>query len=494
MSAFTPKGQLFIAGEWVKGGGSLFQSVNPATGEIVWKGNEATSVDVDAAVASAAQAFFLWAERPLHERCTLLLRYAESLTRSKAFLAETISKETGKPLWESEGEVEAMIGKVPLSIDAYNERCQEKTKAVPQGTLYTRHLPHGVVAVLGPYNFPGHLPNGHIVPALLAGNAVVFKPSELTPRTAEEMVNIWQEAGLPPGLINLVQGGGQVGHTVAHHPGVRGLFFTGSYQTGLALSKFFSTDPGKILALEMGGNNPLLISKCSNLPAACIAIIQSAFLTTGQRCTCARRLILTDHSSPEELLSQLKKMMRSIVIGPYTDRPQPFMGPMVRATHAMKVLKSAERLRQEGAVSLIELHVKEEGSAFLFPGLVDVTGMAKRIDEEIFGPLLQVIRVRTLEEGIDEANDTQYGMSAGIITQDEKEFALFRNKVRAGVINWNTPLTMASSAAPFGGIKASGNFRPSAFYAADYCSYPVASLEAPAVNMPIKPIPGIPNS
>ncbi len=482
---------LFINNQWKSGSGDLFSSLNPATGEIIWQGKEASQADVEDAVSCAQQAFEKWSSLLIDERSRLLVEFSEILRDSQRDFAEIISKETGKTLWDSLGEVESMINKVNISLEAYGRRCAGMIRDQPHARSITRHRPHGVIAVLGPYNFPGHLPNGHIIPALLAGNTIVFKPSEFTPWVAEETLRLWQKAGLPPGVLNLVQGGRQTGQALIHHPGIQGIFFTGSYSTGLMLAQLFNAQTSKILALEMGGNNPLVIGEISDLHAAAYAIIQSAYLSAGQRCTCARRLIIPNNPNGEDLIAILIEMMKGLSIGPYTQLPEPFIGPLISEQHVKKILDTQKILRSKGGVSLVEMRHLQPGTGFISPGLMDVTSIENRPDEEIFGPFLQVIRVNDFQEAIEEANHTQFGLSAGLLSQKQEEYAYFFKYIRAGIVNWNAPLTGASSTAPFGGIKCSGNHRPSAYYAADYCAYPIASLETPELKMPSFFSPGI---
>src|SRR3954465_11858897 len=207
----------FIAGEWIEGAGEPFSSRNPATGETVWTGRGASGDDVNRAVTAARKAFDDWSSQPLSRRIDLLNAFAAQLKQRKADLVEMICRETGKPRWESGTEVDAMIGKVAISIDAPEKRRPETANETAGVTSATRYKPYGVVAVLGPFNFPGHLPNGHIVPALSAGNTVVFKPSELTPSVAGRTAQLWLDAGLPPGVLNVVQGGRATGQAVASH-------------------------------------------------------------------------------------------------------------------------------------------------------------------------------------------------------------------------------------------------------------------------------------
>lgn len=482
---------IFINNQWKPGSGSSFSSLNPATGEILWRGKEASLSDVNEAVLHAQQAFPSWSSLLIDERSRFLTDFADILRSSQKDLATIISQETGKPLWESMIEVEAMINKVDISLDAYGSRCAGMIRDQPHARLMTRHRPHGVLAVFGPYNFPGHLPNGHIIPALLAGNTIIFKPSELTPLVAEETIRLWQKAGLPPGVLNLVQGGRETGKAIAHHPNIQGILFTGSYSTGLYLSQLFGSHPSKILALEMGGNNPLIVGDIQDFQAAAYVVLQSAYLTSGQRCTCARRLIIPKTQVGEKVLEALMEMVNALSIGPYTQNPEPFMGPIISEKHAQQILKAQEMLKSKGGTSLLEMRHLKAGTGFISPGLMDVTAIQDCPDDEIFGPFLQVIRVDDFNEAIREANHTKFGLSAGLLSQNQKEYDQFFHHIQAGILNWNVPLTGASSAAPFGGIKCSGNYRPSAYYAADYCAYPVASMESRDLKMPGHFSPGI---
>ncbi|MBA3958517.1 MAG: succinylglutamate-semialdehyde dehydrogenase [Parachlamydiaceae bacterium] len=482
----------FINNQWeASSSGAPFSSRNPATEELVWQGQSATEKEVTAAVTAAHHAHPIWSALPIEERITYLKKFQGLLTEWSDRLSEMISKEIGKPRWEAKGEVAAMTNKIDISIEAYEDRCAKIIREHPSGLSVTRHKPHGVMAVFGPFNFPGHLPNGHIIPALLAGNTVVFKPSELAPGVGELTMQCWEAAGLPPGTINMVQGGRETGRVLVGQRHIDGLLFTGSWGTGLVFSEQFAKHPEKILALEMGGNNPLIFSSATDLKAAALTTIQSAFLTSGQRCSCARRLIVIKSPQGEAFVEELKTMMDHIKVGPYTDSPEPFMGPVINESAVSHLLAVQNTLKTKGAIPLREMHLLKLNTSLMSPGLMDVTHVALHVDEEVFGPFLQLIWVPNLEAAIIEANNTAFGLTAGLLSYSQEEYDLFYQRIRAGVINWNTPLTGASSAAPFGGIGRSGNFRPSAYYAADYCSYPVASLEAPEPKLPSKLPPGI---
>lgn len=283
---------LWINGEWRPGDGPRFSKQDPVNLKIVWQGEAADAGQVAEAVAAARQAFPAWARLPFADRQAIVEKFASLLEASKAELTAIIGAETGKPRWEAAGEVTAMINKVAISVKAYHTRTGEQHSDLPDGAATLRHRPHGVLAVFGPYNFPGHLPNGHIVPALLAGNTVVFKPSELTPHSGEAVVKLWEQAGLPAGVLNLLQGGRETGEALSGQADIDGLLFTGSSTTGFHLHRQLAGQPQKILALEMGGNNPLIIDDPRDVDAAVHLTIQSAFITAGQRCTCARRLLV----------------------------------------------------------------------------------------------------------------------------------------------------------------------------------------------------------
>ncbi|WP_163023498.1 succinylglutamate-semialdehyde dehydrogenase [Pseudomonas viridiflava] len=482
---------LYIAGAWQAGQGETITSLNPVTQQVLWSGQGATAGQVDLAVQAARQAFAGWARRSLQERIDVLEAFAARLKHHADDLARCIGEETGKPLWESATEVTTMVNKVAISVQSYRERTGEKSGPLGDATAVLRHKPHGVVAVFGPYNFPGHLPNGHIVPALLAGNTVLFKPSELTPKVAELTVKCWIEAGLPAGVLNLLQGDRETGIALAANPGIDGLFFTGSSRTGNALHQQFAGRPDKILALEMGGNNPLVVDEVQDVDAAVYTVIQSAFISAGQRCTCARRLLVPQGEWGDAFLARLVAVSETIEVGSFDQQPAPFMGSVISLDAALGLLDAQRILLAKGAVSLLEMRQPLAQSALLTPGIIDVTAVSERSDEELFGPLLQVIRYADFDAAIAEANDTHYGLAAGLLSDSEARYQQFWLESRAGIVNWNKQLTGAASSAPFGGVGASGNHRASAYYAADYCAYPVASLETGSLTLPATLTPGI---
>ncbi|MFC2952964.1 succinylglutamate-semialdehyde dehydrogenase [Marinicaulis aureus] len=469
--------KILINGVWRDGAGAEFSSSDPSTGETIWTGAAATKNDVSAAVSAARGAFEKWALTPLAERIAIMERYRDLIKRDAEELARLISRETGKPFWETKTEAATVSGKVDISIRAYHERTGEKETATGATRGVLRHKPHGVMAVLGPYNFPAHLPNGHIVPALIAGNTVVFKPSEMTPGPGAFIVERMMEAGVPEGVVNLVQGGRETGEALTGAD-VDGVLFTGGAKTGLAIHKMFADRLDVILALELGGNNPLIWWDVDDVDAAAFTVVQSAFLTSGQRCTCARRLIVPEGPEGDKALLALAKLTERLIVGAPFDDPQPFMGPVISPKIAEGLERAFDQLVDSDGVPVRNLSVIDEGKSFVSPGIIDVTMCADSVpDEEHFGPFLKVYRVKNFDDAIARANKTKFGLSAGILTDDKAKWEKFLALSRAGIVNWNRQTTGASGAAPFGGIGDSGNHRPSAYYAADYCAYPVASME-----------------
>ncbi|QFU02930.1 N-succinylglutamate 5-semialdehyde dehydrogenase [Halomonas sp. THAF5a] len=482
--------QLLIGGTWQAGRGEVIAKRDPVSDARLWEGQAADEAQVDAAVAAAREAFPAWARTPFAERQALVERFREVLETHREDLATTIAHETGKPLWEARTEIGAMIGKVAISLRAYQERTGERSRDLGDATAVLRHRPHGVMAVFGPYNFPGHLPNGHMVPALLAGNSVVFKPSEQTPLTADLTLQCWQEAGLPDGVINLVQGAAATGQALSAHPGIDGLLFTGSARVGGILHRQFADQFDKILALELGGNNPLVVKDVPDQEAAVLTILQSAFLSGGQRCTCARRLIVPEGQVGDHLLDALSDAISRLHVADQFCEPAPFYAGLANVAAADGLLAAQEDLEARGGTVLSRMERLEPGTSLLSPALIDVTGLEVP-DEEHFGPLLKVYRYRDWDEALRLANDTRYGLSAGLIGGERDDWDDFLLRIRAGIVNWNRQTTGASGDAPFGGVGASGNHRPSAYYAADYCAYPVASIESEALSLPDKLPPGV---
>lgn len=480
----------YINGEWVLGEGTPLLSYNPADNALIWQGRMALPTELSMAISAAHQAKGNWSSLTFQQRCQYVTQFAAQVEKRRTQLTHAIALETGKPLWEAATEVTAVIAKVSLSIKAHQQRLAEHQEPEGNGFGLIRYKPHGVVLVLGPFNFPAHLSNGHIIPALLAGNTIIYKPSELTPGVATIIMSCWHEASLPKGVLNCVQGDAASAQFLLKQP-LQGVFFTGSYQAGLAIHQHFIDKPEMMLALEMGGNNPLLIDTVDNTKAALYHTLLSTLITSGQRCSCARRLLIPNNKAGDAFIDQFLLACQRIKIGSFTSQPEPFMGPVISYTHAKKHLHAQDKLLDLGGKPLLKMRLLKEKTAFLSPGVLDMSSIKQVPDEELFAPFIQLFRYDDLQHGIALANQTSYGLSAGIFTDNPKHYEQFYQQVNAGLIHWNRPTTGALSSLPFGGIGHSGNHRPSAFFAADYCAYPIASLIEPSLALPKNTLPGI---
>lgn len=483
------KGQ-YINGEWLTGNGSSFESINPSYGTVFWSGLNATAAEISAATHAAHKVLPSWSTLSFEQRAQYTKKFAEQIEKNREQLVQVISQETGKPLWESHTEVNSVIGKINLSIQAYLERTGAKETSTAEAKACLRYKPQGVVVVLGAFNFPAHLSNGHIVPALLAGNTILYKPSEYAPGVAELIMQCWHDSGLPAGVINCLQGDATCGKNLLAQD-IHGVYFTGSYPTGLRIHQQFSTRPEVILALEMGGNNPLIIDELSNMNAAVYQTLLSTLITSGQRCTCARRIMIPDSTQGDAFLTQFINACRAVKVGPFDQQPEPFMGPVISHQQALKHLHRQKMLLESGGESLLSMTLLAENTGLLSPGIVDMSQVEQPADEEIFAPLVQIYRYHDFDEAIALANQTRYGLAAGLLSDNEAHYHEFYQRVRSGLINWNRPTTGAASSLPFGGVGFSGNHRPSAYFAADYCAYPVASMEQPHLTTPEQLLPGI---
>src|SRR5688500_11108586 len=397
-------------------------SSNPATGEEIWSGEVG---DPAAEVAAARAAAGPWAAHSLAYRSEAVRRFANVVRKREEEFATLISRETGKPFWEARTEVASVINKVQISIDSNSERTpQRRLEAALGNKIAVRHKPHGVLAVLGPFNFPAHLPNGHIVPALIAGNAVVFKPSEKTPATGAFLVECYHQAKIPEGAVRLLIGGPDQGRALAAEPGIDGLLFTGSARAGKALHRQFADSPHKILALELGGNNPIVVWGAKDVEAAAAIVVQSAYLSAGQRCTAARRLIVED-GKEGPLVEAIQRLIDRIIVDePFAD-PQPFMGPLIDLQSADHLQEAWLGLMMKGGKPVRRLDRPVEDRPYLTPALIDVTDIADRPDEELFGPVLQMVRVKDFDAAIEEANNSRFGLVASLVGGDPELYDRF---------------------------------------------------------------------
>jgi succinylglutamic semialdehyde dehydrogenase len=359
------------------------------------------------------------------------------------------------------------------------------------GARTTVH-PRGVLAVLGPFNFPAHLPNGHVVPALATGNAVVLKPSEQTPAVAEWMAALWRRAGLPAGALEVVHGAAETGRALALHPGVDGVLFTGSWAVGHALASAALDAPPRILALELGGSNAAIVLDDTDLELAVAELALSVAATTGQRCSCARRLFV-HRAVIEPFAERLAGVLRGLRIGAPLD-PGVFMGPLVSLRAAESLARWRRATREAGGERVLDVDPALP-PPFVGPGLVRYADTAQKHPaqrEEIFGPEAALYAVDDLEHAIAAANDSEYGLVASVFTRERARFERCVGRVATGLLNWNRATIGASSRLPFGGLRRSGNDRPAAIFSTLYCTTHQAHLEGDGRFDPATLPPGMP--
>ncbi len=339
-----------------------------------------------------------------------------------------------------------------------------------------------MVLVLGPFNFPLHLPGGQIIPALLAGNAVVFKPSEQATAVGQWMQEAWQQIGLPEGVFQMISGGVETAVAAIDSPLVNGVFLTGSRAAGRAIGRQLGGRPDVLLALELGGNNPIVVTDVDAAAAAGVVSL-SAFVSAGQRCTCARRAIFVQSDRTASQIDALVAQTRAIRVGLPHDQPAAQVGPLISESAAVALNETYQRLLRLGCQAAVPMASDPRRANLVRPTIVDATRLADQQLAELgemewFGPLLVIQRVANFEAAIRSAALTPYGLAASLLGGTRAMFDRFVHHVGAGVVNWNRPTTGAAGSLPFGGLGDSGNHRPAGFYAIDFCNDPVASLES----------------
>lgn len=440
---------------------------------------------IDEAVSAASAAFDPWRKLDGALRAEFLKKYQAAIKRREAILTEAIAREVGKPLWESKTEISAMLNKVDVAINESMKLVAnyEIQKIMENTTGACRYRPLGVMAVIGPFNFPGHLPNGHIVPALLTGNTVVFKPSEKAPMVGQIMAECFEEAGLPRGVFNLVQGQGEVGRRLCVHEDVDGVLFTGSYEVGTRIKQDTLQQHWKLLALEMGGKNPAIVWSDANLELAIQETLIGAYITAGQRCSATSRIIV-QNKNLEEFVEKFHQRAKAFVIGHPLDNP--FMGPLIESSAVDRYMKFLGIALREGCEIVMRgksLELPFEGS-YVTPSIcwskdssLEYARKSVFQQTELFAPCVSIVGVDSLEEAIAQANCTQYGLVASVFTLDRANYEKCLSDLEMGLVNWNKSTVGASSRLPFGGFKKSGNHFPTALSATLYCAMPVSSLE-----------------
>jgi succinylglutamic semialdehyde dehydrogenase len=450
---------------------------------------------IEEACKAAKEAYLPWARRPMEERKALILKLKEVFDKHVEEMAELIARDTGKPLWESTTEAKALSAKIDVTVNHSLKLIHEEhiPNALPQVEGVIRYKPRGVMAVLGPFNFPAHLPNGHIIPALLSGNTVVFKPSEQTPAVGQFYAQMFEKAEFPKGVFNLVQGDGESGRQLVINEFVDGILFTGSYEVGLKIKQETMNHYWKILALEMGGKNATVVWDDADMDKAIYETLIGAFMSTGQRCACTSRLILHD-SIADEFTERFYQAAKKLTIGYWKDNP--FMGPLINASAVEKYVRFQEIANRENCENIMRgkpLDLKHKGY-YVTPSI----HLVKKFDEnsvyqksEIFGPNVAIYRSSDFNKALQIVNSSGYGLVAALFTKNKELYNQALLEARVALLNWNRTTNGASSRLPFGGMGKSGNDRPSAHFAIQYCTVPVASLEDPTGFDASKMLPGV---
>lgn len=450
------------------------------------------SSQLDAAVDAARSAFPAWRKLGQAARAELLKKYQAALKANLDELTRAISREIGKPLWEAKTEVQAMITKVDVTLTEGAAFTKDHRVDDLPGEI--RHRPHGVVAVIGPFNFPGHLPNGQIVPALLTGNTVVFKPSDKGPLTAALMAKCYEAAGFPPGVFNVVQGAVPVAEHLVTHPGIDAILFTGSVPVGQKIVAANAHRPGVLVALELGGKNASLVFDDADLERTVREVAFSGFATAGQRCTATSRIYVTKGIA-DAFCERLVTAAKNVVVGHPADDGV-FMGPLISEA-TRKQLLSAQKLAVSGGYEALVtggIFDARTRGFYVKPSVHRTTGAGTvrgYSDTELFAPDLAVHVVDDVDEAIVHANETLFGLSAAVFTKSAELFERAADSLRVGVLHWNRSSAGASGRLPFSGVKASGNHRPAGILMGTSCVYPMGVLLPPKADAPLPSWPGI---
>jgi acyl-CoA reductase-like NAD-dependent aldehyde dehydrogenase len=449
----------FIDGEWKAGSSDQWDlNRNPARpSEILGKSTRSTPADVERAIAAAAIAQKEWAKRPRPARGAVLASVARTLQGRVEEIGRMMTREEGKNLNEAKGEVLKAINVLEFTASEGRRPTGDVIPSeMPNTFIYTTRAPLGVVGIITPWNFPICIPVWKIGPALLEGNAVVFKPASLTPGTAALLVKAFEDAGLPRGVLNLVFGSGSIiGNAVVQDPRVHAISFTGSNDVGTALNAQAAKRLARV-QLEMGGKNPVIVLADADIDQAVEATVMGAFGSTGQRCTATSRVII-EKSVHEAFVKKLVEQVRAIKVGDGLKDPT-VMGPVVDENQFKSVLKSIEIGKKEGARLLCGGEsVDMDGGFFIAPTVFDDVKPESHLGrEEVFGPVLSVIPVSGFEEAIRVANGVEYGLTSSIYTRDVQRVMMYADQVETGMLHVNSPTVGGEAQCPFGGVKATG--------------------------------------
>lgn len=452
----------FINGEWVEGNSSrTAENLNPAnTQDVIGTTRLASREDARRAVEAAAEASRGWRSTPAPTRGKIVARAAALLEQHKEELSRILTREEGKCLAESRGELQRSINVADFCAgEARRMNGETIHSELPRNFIYTVKQPLGVVACVTPWNFPVAIPIWKICPALVAGNTVVFKPATITPGTAVRIVELFQEAGIPKGVLNLIIGAGSdAGDEIINHPAVKAVSFTGSNEVGIRLYENVSRR-GVKAQCEMGGKNPVIVMPDADMELAVESTAQGAFGSTGQRCTATSRAIIHE-AVADEFVARLRKKAESLVLGDGMD-PGTQMGPSVDESQFKTVLRYIDIGKEDGATLVCggerPTDDRFQNGYFVQPTIFDhVTPDMRLAREEIFGPVLSVLRASSFEQAMEFANDCEYGLSSSIFTNDANYVFRYVDEIETGMTHVNSPTTGGEAHVPFGGIKSTG--------------------------------------
>ncbi len=424
------------------------------------------------AVKEGEKAYLPWTRLKPEERAKKLAPLKQIIKRNLPELSQTISREIGKPLWESEGEVKSLIAKVDFVLKEGLNRIRKQEILPAKGQI--RFKSRGLFVVVGPFNFPMHLPLGQILPALISGNTVIFKPSEKAPATGQKLAELFHKLNLPVGVFQMLTGGARLSAKLCTQPLVDGVFFTGSFKTGQKIKEALLKDPFKILALEMGGYNSALIWDNSSIEQALTESLKGSFFSAGQRCSSTSQIIL-HKSLSEEFAKEFVRQAQKLSVDHYSQNP--FMGPLIDQQAVQRHFSFQKEIQKAGGETLLESHLlKSKKGHYVGPGIykMSFTAGSPIGTEETFTPQVILYETEDLDQALDIIHHSQYGLSLSLFTKDPalREEMFYRAKV--GLIHYNLSTIGASGFLPFGGLGKSGNDRPAGAFAIDSCVSPLA--------------------
>ena len=454
--------QNYIDGIWQNAAsGTTFKDINPAiNSDLIGLFPESGVEDVDDAVRAARRAFKTWGSMPAPARGDYLRKIGDLLTARKSEIAFQMTREMGKPFFETKGDVQEAIDTAYYAATETRRLFGHTVPSeMPNKFNMSIRRPIGVCGIISAWNFPVAVPTWKIFPAIAAGNTVVFKPSEDAPHSGALLVKVFEDAGLPAGVVNLVQGSGTTGRALVEHPDVNAVSFTGSTETGSKIGESCGR-MHKRFSLEMGGKNPMIVLADADLDLVIDGLLWGAFGTTGQRCTATSRLIVHEDLH-DELVDRLAKRASALKIG-YGNLEDTEMGPVINKKGLEKIEYYVNVGKEEGATVLIGGERPtgegvEDGTFYKPTILTNVTPNMRVAKEEIFGPVLVVLKISSYEEAVQVANNIEYGLSSAIYTKDVATAFRAMHEIEAGITYINGPTIGAEAHMPFGGVKGTGN-------------------------------------